>query len=119
MSSSPVRARSSLDEAMLGWGLSDFVCAAAKVCDEREMIGGDKCGAAFVEREAFKRERGIVVDVIEVDERERAGIGARSLEMLAEVCTLEMFGEKVRGQTARPFVEVAEHDARAVQFLVS
>ena len=57
-----------------------------KVRDERQVVGGDEREAAPVEREPFERERGVVVDVVEVYERERAGVCAPRAKMSAHVC---------------------------------
>jgi hypothetical protein len=49
-----------------------------------------------VQRELFEFERGVEVDVIEMDERQRAGIGARPLQVRAHVRAPQVLCEQAR-----------------------
>lgn len=51
-----------------------------------------------------------VVDVVEVQNREEAWIGAPPLEIAADVHAPQLSAQQDRGQTAHPLVEVAQHD---------
>src|SRR5919108_5476229 len=53
-----------------------------------------------------------VVDVIEMQNRKQARVGAPPLQMVAEVDAVQPFTEERRRETAHPLVEVAEHELR-------
>jgi hypothetical protein len=57
--------------------------------------------------------RALVIDVIEVEQREEAGIGAAVAQMRPEIDAVELLREDIGRQRAGPFVEIAEHDLRA------
>ena len=50
--------------------------------------------------------------MIEVQDREDAGIRAPSLQVLAQVDALQPFAQHRRGESLHPLVEVAEDDLR-------
>src|SRR5260221_3935966 len=54
-----------------------------------------------------------VVDVVEVDDREEARIGAAPFEVLRDVDALEERRQRLGRQPLHPFIEVAEDDLRA------
>src|SRR5687767_13452936 len=93
--------------------------ADAEVGDEREVVGGDERREAPVEAQAFEFERTVVVDVVEVHERERARVGAARPQVLAHVGAAQLLAEEAGGEPVRPLVEVAEDDARPRQLRVA
>ena len=54
----------------------------------------------------------LVIDVIQVQDREDPGIGATAPEVGAQVDAFQAFGQHFGRHAAHPFVEVAEHDFR-------
>ena len=55
-----------------------------------------------------------VIDVVEMQERQNAGIGSLAPQMYAQIDRLQLLLEHGGGQALTPFVEVAEHDLRRV-----
>ena len=54
----------------------------------------------------------LVIDVIEVHEREEPRVGPPALQVPGEIDAVQLLGEDVARQPARPLVEIAEHDLR-------
>src|SRR5262245_22599759 len=76
------------------------------------MIGGDQGGPAAVQRGALQFQEIVEVDVIEMQKGQQPRVGAFASEVNADVRALKMIGEQAGSQTADPFVEIAEQDAR-------
>src|SRR5262245_43371942 len=77
------------------------------------MIRSDQRGAATVQLGVNQLQRFVVVDVIQMQEGKDPGIGGGASQSRANVGAAEMFIEQARGQSARPFVEVAHQHTRA------
>src|SRR6476619_8596473 len=76
------------------------------------MIGGDQGKAGSVQLDRLQQQGLVIVDVIDVQKRENPWIGAIALEQDPQVGILELGGHYVRYLSARPLVEIAEHDPR-------
>ena len=63
--------------------------------------------------DAFQFQHRVVVDVIEVQYREHAGIRARSAHSLFGLGAVQVVAEKFGRDSPGPLVEVAEHDSRS------
>jgi hypothetical protein len=81
--------------------------AEREVRVERQVIGGDERGARPMQGCPFQLERGVVVDVVQVQEGQQARIAPRAAQVDADVGALEMPGEEPPREPAQPFVEVA------------
>src|ERR1700730_18784272 len=66
----------------------------------------------------FELQSRVVVNVIEVQEREQPGVGAGSAKVHPYVGALQMRTEQARCQSASPFVEVSQDDSRRSQAAV-
>ena len=51
--------------------------------------------------------------MVEMHKGQNARIGAGATEMNPDIGALEVIGQEARSQTARPFIEITEHDPRA------
>lgn len=67
----------------------------------------------------FDFELRIVINVIEVHHGKDPGIGSATLKIRANVGAFKLSGKYLRHMPARPFVEIAEHDARSFERLVA
>ncbi len=79
------------------------------------MVGGEEGLAAAPQFGIHQMQRRFVVTVVEGEERQQAGESAREAGSVLGAEGLKLAAEEARGQTARPLVEIAEHEARAAQ----
>src|SRR5262245_19822793 len=54
----------------------------------------------------------LVIDVIQVQDREKTWIGAATTQMRFDIDALEQRTERMRRQPAHPFIEIAQDDLR-------
>ena len=76
------------------------------------MIGGDERGGCAYKVRLEEHERRLVVAVVEGDHGEQAGEGSRNAQRMARAEGLEGVAKQMRGETAGPLVEIADHEAR-------
>ena len=55
-----------------------------------------------------------VINVVEMQERQDAGVGAFAPQVHAQIDRLQLLAQRRGGDAAAPFVEIAEHDLRRV-----
>src|SRR5262245_25093835 len=55
-----------------------------------------------------------VIDVIEVENREYTRVGPPPSQVVLQVDAVEFFAQQRCGQSPRPFIEITEHEFRAV-----
>lgn len=85
----------------------------SEIGDDWQVIRSDESRSAAVEFGLHQFQSFVEVDVIQMQERQNAGISALSPEVKANVCALEVFFQQARSHTARPFVEISKQDSRA------
>lgn len=71
-----------------------------------------------MKREALEFEPAVVVDVIEMQEREHSWVRPPALQVIPNVRALQMGAQQTRSQTPRPLVKVSYRDAGASQLCV-
>lgn len=94
-------------------GVSTTLERDRDVCGERQVVRREFGQPRPGQGDVAHRDVAGVVDVVEVQQREEAWIGATALEEGEQVDAAEALGQDVAGQRARPLVEVAEQDLRA------
>src|SRR5262245_55055092 len=98
--------------------VSGLVLSNSTVGDERQVIRSDQRGGGSVQRYPLKFEFIVEIDVIEMQERQYAGIGFRPLEVNSNVRACQVRGKQSRSQTPGPLIEVSQHDFRSTQLFV-
>jgi len=88
------------------------------VGDERQMVRRDEREPRARELDADDLHPPRVVDVVEVQQREESGIGAPSLQVIAQVDAVQFFAEQRRRQPLHPFIEIAEDDLRSADVAI-
>src|SRR4051812_5975936 len=81
--------------------------------DQRQMVRCNERRAAAMDAEGFQRQRPVVVEVVEMEQRQNAGIGAGIARVCPRLDGLKLGAHQARSKTARPLVKVAKHDAGA------
>ena len=71
----------------------------------------DKLGSLHVQR-PFE------INVIEMHQRQESGVAAALSNVQGEVQTLELIGQKARGQSFNPLIEITHQYARTGQILI-
>ena len=74
------------------------------------MVGGNEGQAGTGQLNAPDLDVAAEIDVIEMEDREKAGIGAAPLQVGVQIDALQPRRQDVADETAAPFVEVTEHD---------
>src|SRR6185436_2211502 len=74
----------------------------SEVGDERQVVRGHQGLARAGELETSNLDVSFVINVVEMKDREDAGIGAASLEVLVDVDALEERAEGIGGEPAHP-----------------
>lgn len=102
----------------LGGKLEGFVRGLRRereICYQGEMIGCDQRAVCLVKGQVVETESWVKVHVIQMKERQNAWVGARATHVISQIGTDEVLAEQTSGESTRPFIEVAEHDARPAQ----
>src|SRR6476660_7519734 len=73
-------------------------------------------GTASIEVEILELQSLIKVDVIEMKDRQNAGVGSRSLQVIANIGMLQMRLQRSRNNASHPFIEIAQDNACALDF---
>ncbi len=76
------------------------------------MIRGDERLASSDQREFIQVQPPVEVEVVEVEEWNQTGICPATAHVLAQIHAAVALGHKARGEPARPFVEITDHDYR-------
>src|SRR4029453_8515475 len=84
-----------------------------EVGDERQVVGRHQRLAGSRQLDPDDLDVALIVDVIQVQNREDAWIGAPAAQVRAEIDSLQALRQQRRRQTPHPLVEVAEHHFRA------
>src|SRR5260370_7350684 len=70
-----------------------------KVGNQGKVVRGQECGGAAVKLEGFQVEGGVIVDVVQVQDWEQAGVSASPVEVSAYVAAAQMCGLHAGGHT--------------------
>src|SRR5689334_1830663 len=73
-------------------------------------------GTASIEVEVLEFQSLIKIDVIQMKDRKDTWIGSRTLQVITNVRMLEMSLQRARNNAAHPFIEIAQHNARTLDF---
>jgi hypothetical protein len=90
----------------------------AKVGYQRQVIWGDERCPASMKITMLHGEGGVKIDVIEVEQRQDAGISARTPRASLNVHTLKLGVKQACGKTPCPFVEVSQYDPGSSELAV-
>jgi hypothetical protein len=82
----------------------------AEVGYQRQVIGGDERCPASMKITIFHGEGGVKIDVIEMEQRQDAGICARTPQASLNIHTLKLGVKQACGKTPCPFVEVSQYN---------
>src|SRR5262245_36050345 len=96
-------------------GLLGLLSRYSKLSHEGKMIGGNQGHAAAVKKELLQSQIAIKVHMIQMHQRQHAGIGPPAVQMELNVNAYEFLLQHSRNQATRPFVEIAQHQARMLQ----
>ena len=86
--------------------------ADGEVGDERKVVGGDERGGCAYELGFDQLKGRLVVTVVERDDGQKAGEGRRQAQGVTRAEGVEGFAQQMRGEAARPLVEVSDDEAR-------
>src|SRR4029079_18446495 len=78
-----------------------------------EVIRGDERPPCSGQLDIRDLDSAVVVDVIQMENREDARIGTSPPQVMAQVDAVQPLAERARHQPARPLVEVSEQQLRA------
>ena len=78
------------------------------------MIAGYERETTAVRESVFDFQMIVVINMVEMEKRKNARISSSAREMFKQIGRTKMRFQKPRRQTARPLVEIAEHQARRV-----
>src|SRR5262249_52231788 len=92
--------------------LLDSIEANSELGDQWEMVRGHQGEPRARQLHADDVDGAAIVDVIEMQHRQDAGVGPAPLQMRAQIEAVETLVQHARRRAAQPFVEVAEHDRR-------
>ena len=85
--------------------------APREVGDEWQVVAGDERFRSALQMQLLQPQGGIVVNVIQVEERQQTGVGSRPAEVGADVGAFQVRTEKPGGEAGGPFIEVAQDEA--------
>src|SRR5215469_7681661 len=84
----------------------------AEVGQERQVVGGEEGVAVSPEARGNELQWGLVVAVVEAQDRQQAGKGARKTAAVLRVERLKARAHEASSQAVGPLVEIAEDEAR-------
>src|SRR5690349_4493133 len=82
-----------------------------KCGNKRQVIGGEERQPGSVQMHVAQFEVAIVINMVEVQERQDAGVGGSAFQVHDDIGALHVLAEELAGQAASPFVEIADDNA--------
>lgn len=79
------------------------------------MVRGDERRSAAPQSRIQQVQRRLVIAVVERKKGQHSGKGSRKVRGMARAEGLEFAVHESRGEAARPFIEIAQHQARSAQ----
>src|SRR5438309_7432005 len=86
-----------------------------EVGDQGQVVAGQQGSAAAVDGKIHQAQVVVVVDVVQVQQRQDAGIGAAASGEAFQVGAAKFAAQQAGGEAERPLVEIAGDDARPAQ----